>query len=146
MEGRRLKLPVQMGRRPIEPPEPDMEPFYRRLLAALRHPVFHQGRWQFLPAREAWAGNGSYASLMAHCWTLDEQARLIVANLGPGQSQGFVPLLWPDLAGQTWQLTDILSGVQYTRDGDDLLARGLYLDMPGHGYHLFRLHVQEHNA
>jgi hypothetical protein len=145
MEGRRLKLPVQLGRRPIEPPEPGMEPFYRRLLAVLRHPVFHQGQWRFLPAREAWAGNGSYASFMAHCWTLDEQVRLIVANLGPCQSQGFVPLVWPDLAGQTWQLTDILSGVQYTRDGDDLLARGLYLDMPGYGYHLFRLHVQEHN-
>ena len=51
-EGRRVKLPVQLGRRPGEPVVEDLEPFYRRLIAALRQPVFHEGEWRLLkPSR-----------------------------------------------------------------------------------------------
>lgn len=34
---------------------------------------------------------------------------------------------------------DLLSDTRYIRDGDDLLARGFYLEMPPDGYHLFRI-------
>ena len=30
-----------------------------------------------------------------------------------------------------------MSSAVYDRSGDDLLARGLYLDMPAWGYHVF---------
>lgn len=143
MEGRRLKLPVQLGRRPSEPPDPGINLFYRQLLAAMGHPVFHRGQWQSLQPRQAWSGAYSYVNIVAHSWALAGEKRLVVANLAPDRSQCFVPLDWSDLAAQTWQLTDLLSGARYTRDGDDLLARGLYLDLPGHGYHLFQLHAGE---
>jgi hypothetical protein len=29
--------------------------------------------------------------------------------------------------------------ISYRREGDDLLARGLYLDMPAWGYHVFEV-------
>jgi hypothetical protein len=144
MEGRRLKLPVQLGRRPSEPPDPGMELFYKQLLAALAHPVFHKGQWQPLQPREAWPGNFSYVNMVAHGWALDKERRLVVANLASQQSQCLVPLHWPNMAAQTWQLTDLLSAVEYTRNGDDLLTRGLYLDLPGYGYHLFQLHPGQH--
>ena len=32
-----------------------------------------------------------------------------------------------------------MSSAVYDRDGDDLLARGLYLDMPAWGYHVFEV-------
>ena len=143
MVGRRLKLPVQLGRRPVEPSEPGMESFYRQLLAALGHPAFHRGLWHFAQTREAWPGNPSHGNFVAHCWALGEECRLVVTNLASGRSQCFLPLDGLNLAGRTWQLTDLLSGVQYIRRGDDLLARGLYLDIPGYGYHLFQLHPTE---
>ena len=137
MEGRRVKLPVQLGRRPREAPEPGLEPFYRRLLAALRHPVFHDGQWGLLEPREAWPGNPSHGSFVAYRWALGEQRRLVVANLSSGSAQCFLPLDLPDVAGGAWELRDLLAGARYERDGDDLLARGLYLDMPGYGSHVF---------
>ncbi len=139
MEGRRLRLPVQLGRRSIEPPQPGMERFYRQLLAALRQPVFHEGEWRLLEPQAAWPGNPSYSNFVAHRWVLSEEWRLVVGNLASGPSQCYVRLDWPDLDGQTWELMDLLSEARYVREGDELLARGLYLDVPGWGSHLFRI-------
>ena len=37
------------------------------------------------------------------------------------------------------RLRDRMSAAVYDRSGDDLLARGLYLDVPGWGYHVFEV-------
>src|SRR6516225_627014 len=42
-EGRKVRLPVFLGRRPNEPPDKGLEDFYRRLLAAIDNPAFRQG-------------------------------------------------------------------------------------------------------
>jgi hypothetical protein len=138
MEGYRRKLPVQLGRRSVEPPQPGMEPFYRRLLSALRHSVFHEGQWQLLQPLPAWPGNASHGSFVVHSWALGEERRLVAANLASGPSQCIVRLDWPHLAGQSWELVDLLSEATYVRDGDELREHGLYLDMPGYGTHLFQ--------
>ena len=80
---------------------------------------------------------------MAHAWELGAERRLVVANLASGRSQCYVRLDWPDLAGRTWELVDLLPEARYLRDGDDLLTRGLYLDVPGYGAHLFQLFPEE---
>jgi hypothetical protein len=42
-----------------------------------------------------------------------------------------------DLAGRTLGLRDLLGSQHYDRAGDDLLGRGLFLDMPAWAYHVF---------
>ena len=39
---------------------------------------------------------------------------------------------------------DLLSDARYQRDGQDLLDRGLFLELPPDGYHVFR--VRGHRA
>jgi hypothetical protein len=116
-----------------------VKPFYRRLLAALRHPVFHDGAWRLLEPQAEWSGNPSYRNVVAHGWTLGEARRLTAVNLGSERAQCFLPLDLADLTGRSWRLQDLLGEARYVRDGDDLAARGLYLDLPGYGYHLFDL-------
>ena len=96
-----------------------------------------------LEPERAWPGNPSHEKYVAHAWALDEERRLVAVNLAPGRSQCYLRLDWPDLAGRTWELVDLLSEAKYIRDGDDLLTRGLYLDMPGYGTHLFQLFRKE---
>jgi hypothetical protein len=60
-------------------------------------------------------------------------------NYAAHQSQCYVALPWNDLAGRTWRLRDRLGAALYERDGADLAARGLYLDLPAWGYHAFEL-------
>jgi hypothetical protein len=139
LDGRRIKLPVQLGRRPAEEAALGLEELYRRLLAALRHPVFHEGAWRLLEPREEWSGNTSHRHIIAHRWSLGEAWRLVVANLSGSAAQCFLPLDFSELADRFWRLKDLLSGVEWVRAGNELLQTGLYLDIPGHGYHLLEV-------
>jgi hypothetical protein len=139
LEGRRKKLSVHLGRRPDEQADSQVAAHYRRLLAALRHEVFHEGRWRLLEAREAWPGDGSFRNFVASTWELGDELRLVVANLSPEGARCHLPLGVEALAGRDWFLTDLLGEARYLRGGDSLLRPGLYLDVPGHGCHLFEI-------
>ena len=99
IEGWRLKLPVQLGRRHPEEAEPGLEEFYRRLLTALRDPVFHDGAWRLLEPREAWPGNHSHRGFVTSLWVADDARRVVAVNLGADAGQCLVPL---ELAGARW--------------------------------------------
>jgi glycosidase len=139
LEGRRTKLSVHLGRRPPETPDAETEEHYRRLLAALAHRVFHEGDWRLIEPRAAWAGNPGHENFAASLWTSGEDLRLVAVNLSDSRAQCYLPLELPALAGHAWLLSDALSDAQYLRDGDALLAPGLYLDVPAYGHHLFEL-------
>ena len=137
MEGRRLKLPVQLGRRHDEPEEAGIAAFYLGLLGALGEPVLSEGTWQPLEPRRAWESNPTHDNFVLSQWSLDGVHRLVVTNLGATQGQCFVPLAVPNLGERRWRLRDLLGPAEYIRDGGDLGARGLYLDMPAYRFHLF---------
>ena len=65
--------------------------------------------------------------------------RLSVANLTGEPAQAYIPLALPEFSGKTVRLEDQLEEIAYVRPGDDLLTRGLYVDLPGYGRHLFRV-------
>jgi hypothetical protein len=137
MEGWRLKLPVQLGRRHPEPTDSGLPEFYRALVGALHDPVFHDGAWRPLEPREAWPGNPTHHGFVVHQWSFEGEHRLVAVNLGATPGQCFVALPLANLAERRWRLRDLLSDADYVRDGADLSARGLYLDMPAHAFHLF---------
>ncbi|OGB94555.1 MAG: alpha-amylase [candidate division NC10 bacterium RBG_16_65_8] len=137
LEGRRVRLPVQLRRRPPEPVDEDLRAFYRRLLAVIDTPAMREGEWR-LCQRSGWPDNQSCMNLVAWCWRAGDDRRLIVVNLSDARSHARVSLPWDDLAGRRWRLADALSGSVYERSGDDLRSTGLYVDLEGWAFHLLR--------
>jgi len=128
-EGRKKRISAHLARGPAEPLEPTLQDFYGRLLAVLRQPALRDGQWQLLPCAPAWDGNWTSDCFVAFAWQGPAGERLLVAvNYAPNQSQCYVQLPFPDLAGSQWRLQDQMSPAVYDRDGDDLLARGLFQD------------------
>jgi glycosidase len=137
LDGSRVKLPVQLGRRPAEEPVPGLAQFYRRLLAALSHPVFHDGHWRQLDPREARPGDDTHRHLVAHRWTHGDDCRIVVVNLAGDAARCLLPLDLPGLAGRGWRFRDLLGGAEWGHAGDELAGQGLRLDLPAHGHHVF---------
>ena len=54
---------------------------------------------------------------------------MVAVDYSSNQSQCHVRLPFLDLVRKKWQLRDQLSPASYNWNGDDLQARGLYLDM-----------------
>jgi Alpha amylase, catalytic domain len=134
-EGRKVRLPVFLGRRPEEPVDIELRDFYGKLLAAINDPVFREGQWN-LCERTGWPDNPSYQKVVAWSWFKGEDRYLIVVNLSDSPAQACVKVSWENLAGMTWRLP--LSGADYERSGDDVLLSGLYVDLGPWSYHFFR--------
>jgi glycosidase len=137
-EGKRVRIPVHLGRGPIEPADASIAAFYDRLLECLEDPAFRDGRWRLLECRPAWDGNGTWDDFVAFSWTGPyEQRRLVAVNYAGHQSQCYVTMPWRDLDGRAWRLQDLMGPALYDRTGSDLTWQGLFLDMPAWGYHAF---------
>jgi Alpha amylase, catalytic domain len=137
LEGRKVRVPVFLARRPDEEPDADLHSFYKRLLSALGDGVFRTGTWA-LGGRMGWEGNETWRNLITWGWRDDAPRKLVVVNLGDAPASGQVSLPWDDLRGRTWRLDDAASGETYDRAGDDL-RNGLYVALDSWGWHLFDL-------
>ena len=133
-EGRRVRPPVFLARRPVELIDEDLRAFYEKLLAAVKDSGLRGSEWQ-LCERTGWPDNSSYLNLVAWCWSQDEVRYVVIVNLSEYPSQARVQLPWNDLAGRAWQLKDVLSGALFERDGSELQLQGLYVDLPAWRFH-----------
>ncbi len=137
-EGRQKRVPTHLCRAPIEVPDKEIQKFYARLLSCLQLTIFEDGLWQLLECVPAWDGNPTADGFIAFAWLGSDGRRLLVTvNYAPNQGQCYVRLPFVDLPGRTWCLRDLMGPGRYERDGNDLQARGLYLDMPAWGYHVW---------
>jgi hypothetical protein len=137
LEGRRVHVAMQLRRRLVEPAHEGLQAFHDRLLEALARPEAHEGQWRLCSSGPAWVGNSTHEQLVAMTWTAGEARLLAVANYGPMRAQGLVPL--PQLPARPFTFIDRLGPARYQREGGELAGRGLYLDLPAWGHHLFEL-------
>jgi glycosidase len=143
LDGRKVRVSVQLGRRRAEPLVPSIRALYDRLLAILARSEVHEGRWRLLESRQAWDGNPTHRHILATSWDTSAKRLVVAVNYGPTQAQGYLPLDLPDLAGRRVTLVDLLGDARYERDGDSLSAPGLYLDVPPWCTHVFELVHQQ---
>jgi len=140
-DGRRVRVPVTLGRRPLESRDTELRRFVDRLLAALAGGV-REGDWTLVNV-EGWPDNQSAERLAAWTWTSIESRHLVVVNLSGERADGTVHLGgWADLPADLRTdvvFDDLLSGERYVRDGQQLAADGLYVALDGHGVHLLRM-------
>jgi hypothetical protein len=67
----------------------------------------------------------------------------LAVNDAPYPSQCYVHLPFPEIKNRSIQLEDLLSSTCYIRDGNELLERGLYLEMGPWSYHIFTLEITQ---
>lgn len=137
-EGRQIRLPVFLSRRPEEPVDQELVAFYKRLLKATNREVFRNGVWR-LCQRVGWPDNQSCRNLLAWCWVKDSDRYLVVINFRQEVAQARVLVPWDDLSGKEWRCEDVLSGDSYDRSGSEIRDVGLFVDLEGWKYHLFHM-------
>ncbi len=137
LKGRKVRPPVFLARRPVEPIDADLQSFYHQLLAVVKQADLLDGDWQ-LCERSGWPDNNSYVNLLSWCWNQNESRHLVVVNFSENQTQARIHLPWDNLAGKVWQLTDLMAGDVFQRDGDEMHRSGLYVDLPAWRFHFLR--------
>jgi hypothetical protein len=136
-EGRHVRLPVFLGRRPVEPADRSLRDFYIKLLQVLKKSQLLKSEWQ-LSTVSGWPDNLTYRNILSWNWQQGERKILIAVNLSDWKSQAHIYIPWSSPDRSSWRLTDLLSNDVYEREGRDLYVNGLYVDLPAWNYHFLR--------
>jgi hypothetical protein len=142
LEGKTIKLPVQLARAPGEPFRADLHEFYLKLLAVLKRDVVRRGSWRPLHLTPAWIGNSSHERILGQAYDFESDHLRIFVNWSDTRSQGYVQLELGPLSGMEVALTGLTGPKAYVRDGMELAMRGLYLDLEPWEVHIFDCSVR----
>jgi hypothetical protein len=141
-EGRRVRLPVQLTRRPREEDHPRTRAFYSQLLAIISTPPFREGSWRLLMPRAAWHDNYTWGNFLLFWWHNPSPrggTRLVVINYAPLSGQCYVDIPLDDVPGSSIEFHDLLSEASYVRDRHGLASKGIYFDIQPYGIHIFEV-------
>jgi hypothetical protein len=139
-EGRTKRISPHLVRAPNEPVDRSLQQFYASLLEVLRQPLVRQGQWRLLDCVSAWEGNWTSDCFIAWSWQgQDGRRRLIAVNYANNQSQCYVRLPFDDLSNRSVRFRDLIGPDSYSRDGNDLRSRGLFVDLAPWRYHVFEV-------
>jgi len=133
-EGRRVRVPVQLGTFGVEPPDEPVVAFYRRLLDAADEAVCHAGEWRLCQVRPC---DDTTPLPVAWRWKLGEDLRIVAVNVGRVAAQGFIDVLGDLPPGDAYWFEDRIDGARYLRAARDLASAGLYVCLAVGQAHFF---------
>jgi hypothetical protein len=143
IDGRRVRIPVQLGRRPAEEADPDLRTFYERLLRVLQQPVLKEGVFQPVDVAQAGPEDHTNAHMVAATWHTprDRGTRtfLVVSNLAETKGYARIPLDAARFrADRQYAVVDHVDGQGYEREGAEIVDPGLFIALEP-----FQAHVLE---
>jgi hypothetical protein len=146
LEGRRKKLPVQLGREPEEPGNPAFLAFYRKLLGLTRQPLFKQGAGYPLPVLPPVPGDQAHQPLVAFGYSHERQRGVIAVNLSGRGASGF--LKFPAGFWQGWSRVTLRDEMgepekNFPRFEEELEGQGLYVLLGPYGFHFLTANEEE---
>jgi hypothetical protein len=133
LEGRRIRLPVHLGREPHEPEDEELARFWDHLLRLVDDERVRTEPWQLLVV-DGWPDNPSNERLLAWRWA----RHVVVLNYSDLEADGLVRL-GPEFEGASWTLHDGYHDEAYERDGAELAHDGLYVRLAPYDAHVFRI-------
>jgi hypothetical protein len=140
LDGRTMKLPVQLLRHPDEQGSQNIHSFYRRLLSCLAHPVFREGEWKMLPVKPSWHDNPTWENFFVFFWQhVRHGARMVVVNYAPRSGQCYTDFPKEHFSEAYVEFRDLMGQAVYVRDTEGLASRGMFFDLPPYGIHIFEL-------
>jgi glycosidase len=141
LDGRRIRVPVQLARWPDESINPAVRALYDRALAFVSQPLLRNAEWRLLEVREA--SDQTSSSIVSYRWRTAAALAVVVVNLSASAAQAHIDLTADLPAGSNFELEDALTGARYPWARDALERTGLFVRLEGGGAHLFsvaRLH------
>lgn len=137
-EGKKTKLPVQLGREPEEKECSGITEYYNKLLTITKNEIFQSGEWTSMEPITIGYNNKSFENFFTWQWILGEERRIVVINYSYSTSQCRLKL---DIKHDRKKiiLVDLLTDETYERWLDEVNNAGLYIELKGHQSHIFSI-------
>ena len=139
LEGRRTRLPVQLGREPDEATDREVASFYRRLLGVTKDPLFKQGTPHVLAVTPAFSGDEGFRPLVGFAYSRSGEVGIVAVNQSEQTASGY--LRFPGGFWQGWSRAELIDRLAepeevYVQERQELEAKGLYVRLGPYRFHL----------
>jgi len=136
-EGKKVKLPVQLGREPKESKNITAAKFYIQLFRLTKNEIFTLGEWELKDALPASEKDRSNENLLTWLWTYKDLHCLVIVNYANTTSRGRIKISTSGFE-ESLVLTDLLKGKEYFRSTNEVFYSGLFVELPAFQIHLFQ--------
>ncbi|AFH50637.1 Glycosidase [Ignavibacterium album JCM 16511] len=135
-EGKKTKLPVQLGREPFEKEDDRIKNYYYKLLRITKHSAFRKGEWIMLDPIPAAPSDYSFENILIWQWKYENHLFIVAVNYANTTSRCRVKFKAPENK-MIINLNDILNSVSYERSVEEINERGLYIELKAYSSHIF---------
>jgi len=135
-EGKKIKLPVQLGREQDENTNDCIYNFYETLLKIKNNEIFHYGDWELVDVKPSWESGTTHKNILAWLITHNTRKRLAVVNYSREVAQCRIDLnlsYYPD----KFKIKDILNDNSYYRNTEEVKNEGLFIELGPFKSHVF---------
>ncbi len=139
--GAKIKMPVQLDRRPVEEQVPSIVNCLERNKKMLNDFPFAYGSAQLVAVNPTGVDDTTFSALIPILWTAGNRRLLWIGNLSSQPACARIPLHLIGMAGRKVSLYDYVAETEFLRDGDELLGLGLFVMLPPNGMHWFEVKV-----
>lgn len=134
-EGKKIKLPVQLGREPLEKCSNTASKYYSKLLNVVKEDAFTYGKWFLLNPITAGNGNKTFENFFAWQWTYENLKKIVIINYSELTGQCRVKFDVP--AGrEILMIYDQLNDRVFERSCYEIRNSGLFIELKGFASHI----------
>jgi glycosidase len=138
LDGRKVKIPVFLRRRPEEKADLELGSFYKKLLDKLRIYNDNGAKWQLFE-RFGNENTPNWESVLAWGWHSGSERALVIVNLSDESATARIRIPWDELAGKDLRLRDDFNDSGYELSNPEIVNEGLVVSLPGWGWHFLEL-------
>ena len=136
-EGKSIKLPVQLGREPIEEPITEIVEFYDKLLKIRNNPIFFIGKWNLLCTIQLHR-DFTNKNILAWQWKLNNDSRIVIVNFSAEPVYCRIKFDLDNFS-ETVILRDLLNDKEYERNVAEIINEGLFVHLDAYKSHIFEI-------
>ena len=137
-DGKRIKLPLQLGREPEEKQDEKIKEFYKSLFRITREEIFKNGNWKLLEPIQVNQSDSTYENMLAWEYRLESELRIIVVNYSTSTSRCRLKFELPFLSNEI-VLNDLLNNITYKRSIKEINEKGLFVELKSFNSHIFSI-------
>lgn len=137
-DGKKIKLPLQLGREPEEKQDEKVKDFYRKLFNVTNSDIFKNGNWKLLEPSSVGGSDNSYENLLAWEWKLGSEIRLVVINYNNFTSRCRLKFDF-NFKNEEVALIDVLNNAVYKRSRKEIIEKGLFVELKAYNCHIFAI-------
>jgi glycosidase len=137
-EGKKIKMPMQLGREPYEKASQTKKMFYDKLLQITKDEIFANGEWNLLEPFPVNDQNNTSSNIFTWQWKLNDNYRIVIINYSDSTSQCRLSFDI-DYNVETVAVFDLLNDQKYVRNVEEIRRTGLFIELKAYNSHIFSI-------